>query len=59
MARGMSIKGSQLELGICRTYQVSNSIRNISHTQTRRQRVFELVHVDIEKISLIGFNGHA
>jgi hypothetical protein len=59
MARGMSIKGSQLELGICRTCQVSNSIRNISRTQTRRQRVFELVHVDIEKISPIGFNGHA
>ena len=60
MARGMSInKDSQSELGICRTCQVSNSIRNISHTQNRRQRVFELVHIDIEKISPIGFNGHA
>jgi hypothetical protein len=27
--------------------------------QTRRQRVFELVYVDIEKISLVGFNGYA
>ena len=60
MARGMSInKDSQSELGTCRTCQVSNSIRNISRTQNRRQRVFELVHVDIEKISPIGFNGHA
>ena len=59
MARGMSINGSQSELGICRTCQVSNSIRNISRTQTRRQRVFELVHVDIEKITPIGLNGHA
>jgi hypothetical protein len=60
MARGMSIeqKDGQSELVLCRTCQVSDSIRNVSRTQTRRQRVFELVHVDIEKISPVGFNGH-
>jgi hypothetical protein len=59
MARGISIEASQLELGLCRTCQVANSIRNVSRTpQLRRQNVFELVHVDIEKISPVGFNGH-
>ena len=60
MARGMSIeqKDGQSELVLCRTCQVSDSIRNVSRTQTRRQRAFELVHVDIEKISPAGLNGH-
>ena len=60
MARGISIETSHSELGLCHTCQVANSIRNVSRTpQIRRQNVFELVHVDIEKISPVGFNGHA
>jgi hypothetical protein len=60
MARGISIeKTSQSELGLCHTYQVANSIQGVSCTpQIRRQNVFELVHIDIEKISPVGFNGH-
>ena len=60
MAKGISIKKtSQSELGLCHTCHVANSIRNVSRTpQTRRQNVFELVHVDVEKISPVGFNGH-
>jgi hypothetical protein len=60
MAKGISIeKTSQSELGLCHTCQVANSIRNVSRTpQIRRQNVFELVHVDIEKVSPVGFNGH-
>ena len=60
MARGISIEAGQSEPGICRTCQVANSIRNVSRTpQLRRQNVFELVHVDIKKISPVGFNSHA
>jgi hypothetical protein len=59
MAKGISIEAGQSEPGLCRTCQVANSIRNVSRTpQLRRQNVFELVHVDIEKISPVGFNGH-
>ena len=60
MARGISIEDtSQSALGICRVCQVANSIQNVSRTpQLRRQNVFKLVYVDIEKISPVGFNGH-
>ena len=59
ITKGISIKASQSEPGLCRICQVANSIRNVSRTpQSRRRNVFELVHVDIEKISPVGFNGH-
>jgi hypothetical protein len=44
----------------CRACNMANSIRKVSRDpQTRRTRVFELVHVDVEKITPIGYNGHA
>lgn len=44
----------------CREYNLANSIRNISRDpQTRRKDVFDLVRVNVEKITLVGYNGHA
>jgi hypothetical protein len=60
ITKGISIKASQSELGLCCICQVANSIRNVSRTpQSRRQNAFELVYIDIEKISPVGFNGYA
>jgi hypothetical protein len=58
---GVIQKGDQKDQNNpCRTCNVANSIRKVSRDQQiRRSRVFELVHVDVEKITLIGLNRHA
>lgn len=43
----------------CHACSMANSVRKVSRDpQQRRAKVFELVHVDVEKITPIGFNGH-
>jgi GAG-pre-integrase domain len=45
---------------LCRECNLANSIRNVSRdAQLRRKDVFKLVYVKIEKITPIGYNGHA
>lgn len=59
ITKGILIEASQSELGLYRAYNVANSIRRVSRTpQERRQNTFDLVHVDVEKVTPRGFNGH-
>ena len=56
---GVIQKGSDSVDHPCRACNVANSIRKVSRDpQIRHVRVFELVYVDVEKITPIGYNGH-
>jgi hypothetical protein len=59
-------KGGVIQKGVaatatldpCRACSMANSVRRVSREpQKRRTKVFDLVHVDVEKITPIGFNG--
>jgi hypothetical protein len=57
---GIIQKGDQKDQNNpCCIYNIANSIRKVSRDQQiRHSRVFELVYIDIEKITPIGLNRH-
>lgn len=59
ITKGILIEASQSEPGLCHACRIGNPIRGVSRTpQERKQKPFDLVHLDVEKVTPTGFNGH-